>query len=351
MSSNTLGKHFALTTFGESHGEAIGGIIDGCPAGIVLDMGAIERQLQRRRPGQSNWVSPRNEQDQLTVLSGVYEGKTLGSPLAFLIHNKDQRPSDYDNLKDVYRPGHADFVYEKKYGHRDPRGGGRSSARETAARVVAGSIAQQILHGLGVRITAYVSSIKDIHVSQPYTQLNLSGIDLSPVRCPEEQSSNRMIQLIEQVKNEGDSVGGIITCVAQGVPPGWGSPIYDKLNANLAHALFTLNAVKAFSMGDGYNTTLRKGSQNNDPVMGGSNHDGGITSGISNGKDIWFTVGFKPTSTLSMTQDTLNQQGEAVKLAAQGRHDPCVVIRAVPIVEALCAITLYNSYLQYQTEK
>jgi chorismate synthase len=346
MASNRLGKHFALTTFGESHGIAIGGVIDGCPAGIAIDLEHIARCMARRKPGQSNWVTPRREEDEVQFLSGIYEGKTTGAPIAFVIYNNDQRSKDYQQIASVYRPGHADFVYEKKYGHRDPRGGGRSSARETACRVVAGAIAQQLLLQKGIQIRGYLSSMKDIIVPKNYGFLNLNAVDESPVRCPDPATSDRMVQLIEKTKAAQDSIGGIITCVAEGVPVGWGSPMYEKLNAQLAHAMFTLNAVKGFEMGDGFSSTFRNGSQNNDAVVGGTNHDGGITAGISNGKDIWFKVAFKPTSSIGQMQTTLNQNEELTQIQIEGRHDSCVAIRAVPVVEALTAITLYNAYLE-----
>ena len=350
MASNRFGKHFSLTTFGESHGPVIGGVIDGCPAGLTLDFDKIQHQLNRRKPGQNEWVSPRSEQDEVEWLSGIYENKTTGSPIAFVIKNNDNRSKDYSDISSVYRPGHADFVYDKKYGHRDHRGGGRSSARETACRVVAGAIAMQCLETLGIRISAFVNSIKDIHVSKAYSFLPLHETDESPVRCPEKSTSDRMVQLIEKAKEQKDSLGGTLLCVAESVPVGWGSPIYEKLNAQLAHAMLSLNAVKGFEMGDGFSSTLRWGSQNNDAVVGGTNHDGGITGGISNGKDIWFKVAFKPTSSIGQKQDTINESGDPVTLELTGRHDPCVLIRAVPIVEASTAIVLYNAYLETKIE-
>jgi chorismate synthase len=351
MASNRLGKHFSLTTFGESHGPAIGGVIDGCPAGLVIDFDQVQHQLNRRKPGQNNWVTPRTESDEVEWLSGIFEGKTTGGPIGFVIKNKDQKSQDYDPLKTLFRPGHADYVYQKKYGHRDHRGGGRSSARETACRVVAGAIASQILSSIGISIRAYVNSIKDIHVSKSYPFLPLHEVDQSPVRCPEKNTSDRMEQLIAQAKTNQDSLGGTIICVSEGIPVGWGSPIYEKLNAQLAHAIFSINAVKGFEMGDGFSSTLRTGSQNNDPVQGGTNHDGGITAGISNGKDVWFKAAFKPTSSIGQAQTTINQDGETVSLALEGRHDPCVLIRAVPIVEASTALVLYNAFLESKLEQ
>ena len=350
MASNRFGKHFSLTTFGESHGPAIGGIIDGCPAGIEINFLAIQHQLNRRKPGQNQWVTPREEGDEVEWLSGIFEGKTTGAPIAFVIKNNDTRSADYANIQTIYRPGHADFVYEKKYGHRDHRGGGRSSARETACRVVAGAIASQLLKEMGITITAYVNSIKDLHVSKGYAYLPLHTVDESPVRCPEKTTSDRMVQLIEEVKSQKDSLGGTIVCVSEGVPIGWGSPIYEKLNAALAHAMFSINAVKGFEMGDGFSSTLRYGSQNNDAIIGGTNHDGGITGGISNGKDIWFKVAFKPTSSIGQTQTTQDASGTSVDLTLEGRHDPCVLIRAVPIIEATTAMILYNAFLENKIE-
>jgi chorismate synthase len=351
MASNRFGNYFSLTTFGESHGPAIGGVIDGCPAGLSIDFKQIQHQLNRRKPGQSNWVTPRDEKDEVEWLSGIFEGKTTGGPIGFVIKNNDQKSSDYEALKSIYRPGHADYVYEKKYGHRDHRGGGRSSARETACRVVAGAIATQLLQLQNITIRAYVNSIKDIHVSKAYPFLPLHVIDESPVRCPEASTSERMMQLIEKAQANQDSVGGTIICVCESIPVGWGSPMYDKLNASLAHAIFSINAVKGFEMGDGFSATLRTGSQNNDAVVGGSNHDGGITAGISNGKDIWFKVAFKPTSSIGKTQTTINSSGDSIPLELTGRHDPCVLIRAVPIVEASAAIVLYNAYLANKLEQ
>jgi chorismate synthase len=350
MASNRFGKHLSLTTFGESHGTAIGGVIDGCPAGLEINFDHVQQQLNRRKPGQSEWVTPRNESDNVEWLSGIFEGKTTGSPIGFVIKNNDKRSKDYSEIKTIYRPGHADYVYEKKYGHRDHRGGGRSSARETACRVIVGAIASQLLSEMGIRISAYVNSIKDLHVSKAYPYLPLHQIDQSPVRCPEKTTSDRMVLLMEEAKANQDSLGGTIVCVCEGVPVGWGSPIYEKLNAQLAHAMFSINAVKGFEMGDGFSATLKWGSQNNDAIIGGSNHDGGITGGISNGKDIWFKVAFKPTSSIGQEQTTVNQAGETVNMKLEGRHDPCVLIRAVPIVEASTALVLYNAFLENKIE-
>jgi len=340
---NTFGRHFRLTTFGESHGPAIGGVIDGCPAGIEFDEALIRSEMRRRRPGQSRLTTPRDESDEVEVMSGVFEGKTTGAPIGFLIRNSDQRSSDYDHLKDVYRPGHADFVYEKKYGVRDYRGGGRSSARETACRVAAGAVARMLLRPFNLTIQAYVSGVRDIQVPLPYTQLDLNTTEGNAVRCPHAPTAERMIRLIELARDEKDSLGGIITCVVSGVPVGWGDPVFGKLNALLAGAMVSINAVKSFEMGDGLTSTLRTGSENNDSLE--TNHDGGITGGISSGKDIWLRVGFKPTSSIGKAQQAASRDGETVTLEAKGRHDPCVLPRAVPIVEAMAALVLADVWL------
>ncbi len=347
MAGNSFGTLFKLTTFGESHGPAIGGIVDGCPAGITLDLVAVQKELQRRKPGQSAISTLRNEEDQVEFLSGIFEGQTTGTPIGFIIKNKDARSNDYDALKEVYRPGHADFTYSAKYGIRDHRGGGRSSARETACRVVAGAIAKQWLAQKGIQITAFVSQVH--HVSMPLIDQPLSTdkIEASIVRCPNEAVALKMIEIIEKARDEGDSLGGVITCVCSGIQPGIGEPVFDKLNAVLAHAMFSINAVKGFEIGDGFATTLRKGSENNDSIRNGkeTNHDGGIQGGISNGKDIFFRVAFKPTSTIAKAQETHNVHGEKVTLEAKGRHDPCVLPRAVPIVEAMSAMVLMDMIL------
>ncbi|MFY7972379.1 MAG: chorismate synthase [Flavobacteriales bacterium] len=349
MASNTFGNLFRVTTFGESHGIAIGGVMDGFPAGIAIDLDFLQSEMNRRRPGQSDLVTPRNEPDAVEILSGVFEGKSTGTPIGFIIRNKDQRSHDYTDLKEVYRPGHADFTYDSKFGFRDYRGGGRSSARETAARVVAGAFAKMALRTLGIAINAYVSGVKDVHVPLPYTQLDLALTEKSPVRCPHAPTAERMIKLIEQVRDEKDSVGGLITCVVLGVPPGVGEPVFDKLHAVLAHAMMSINAVKSYEQGDGLSATLRKGSENNDSKE--TNRDGGIQGGISNGKDIWFKVGFKPVSTIGKPQQTTNSAGEEVSLEAKGRHDPCVLPRAVPIVESMAAIALFDQILLQRTNR
>lgn len=346
MASNTFGNLFRVTTFGESHGIAIGGVMDGFPAGIAIDLDFLQSEMNRRRPGQSDLVTPRNEPDAVEILSGVFEGKSTGTPIGFIIRNKDQRSHDYTDLKEVYRPGHADFTYDSKFGFRDYRGGGRSSARETAARVVAGAFAKMALRTLGIAINAYVSGVKDVHVPLPYTQLDLALTEKSPVRCPHAPTAERMIKLIEQVRDEKDSVGGLITCVVLGVPPGVGEPVFDKLHAVLAHAMMSINAVKSYEQGDGLSATLRKGSENNDSKE--TNRDGGIQGGISNGMPITFRVAFKPVASIAQPQEVLAQDGQLKELAIEGRHDACVVPRAVPIVEAMAHMVLFDFYLRQQ---
>lgn len=353
MSANSFGTLFTLTTFGESHGPAIGGVIDGCPPGIFIDEAFIQKEMNRRRPGQSAITTDRKEEDKVEILSGIFEGQTTGTPIGFIIKNKDQQSNDYDHLKELYRPGHADFTYQAKYGIRDHRGSGRASARETASRVFAGAIAKLFLASQGISIHAYVSAVHAIKVPVDYDALDLTQTELSIVRCPHPESAQRMIALIEQMKNEGDSVGGTITCVATGVPAGIGEPVFDKLNAKLAQALVSINAVKAFEIGDGKNAAERRGSENNDSIRNGitTNHDGGIQGGISNGKDIVTHTSFKPVSTISKEQQTLNTSGEEVILQAKGRHDPCVLPRAVPIVEAMTALVIADFLLQHNARK
>ena len=352
MAANTLGTLFRLTTFGESHGPAIGGIVDGCPAGIPFDQEFIQSELDRRKPGQSHITTPRTEDDQVEILSGVFDGKTTGTPIGFVIKNKDQISKDYDAIKDIYRPGHADYTYDAKYGHRDHRGSGRASARETASRVVGGAIAKMILHRMGIDVIAYVSRVHKIETTKTYKDLNLSKIEESIIRCPDEEIAVEMINLIEFTRQEGDSLGGTITCVCKEVPAGLGEPVFDKLNATLGHAMLSINAVKGFEIGDGFASTYRKGSEHNDSIREGaaSNHDGGIQGGISNGKDIVFNVAFKPVSTISKSQTTTNKDGQHVDFSAEGRHDPCVLPRAVPIVEAMAALVLIDALLLQNTQ-
>jgi chorismate synthase len=349
MAGNTFGNLFRLTTFGESHGPAIGGVIDGCPAGVVIDDVYIQVELDRRRPGQSDLTTSRKESDRVQILSGVLNGIATGAPIGFLIQNEDQKSSDYDNLKDVFRPGHADYTWQEKFGIRDHRGGGRSSARETACRVVAGAIAKSVLNRMNIRVCAYVSSVHKIMVPVSYESLNLSNVYTSAIRCPHEETAQRMEAAIRQAKEEKDSLGGIITCVASGVPAGWGEPVFDKLHSQLGHAMLSINAVKAFEVGDGFSSTLRKGSENNDSLR--TNHDGGIQGGISNGKDIVCKVAFKPTSTIGKKQTALDINNNEVELEAAGRHDPCVLPRAVAIVEAMAAITLLDAALLARANK
>ena len=350
---NSIGQLFRLTTFGESHGTAIGGIVDGCPAGLSLDLEDIQKELDRRKPGQSSITTSRKESDTVQFFSGLFDGKTTGTPICFMISNEDQRSKDYSNLKDVYRPSHSDFTYDSKYGFRDYRGGGRSSARETANWVVAGAIAKQLLRS--IKIDAFVSSIGEECVLKPYQELDFSQIENSIVRCPDNEVANRMITAIEKSKVEGDSLGGTITCVVKGVPAGWGEPIFNKLHARLGQAMLSINAVKGFDYGSGFCGTKMNGSAHNDTFIEGgetiSNLSGGIQGGISNGMDIYFRVAFKPTATIMKKQSTINQKGEVVQLQAEGRHDPCVVPRAVPVVEAMTAMVLLDFYLLNKNAK
>lgn len=347
MSGNTIGKLFKLTTFGESHGEALGGIIEGCPSGIELDLNAIKTEMSRRKPGQSSIVSQRKEVDDVQFLSGLFEGKTTGTSIGFLIKNNNQKPEDYSDIKSTYRPSHADYVYEKKYGIRDYRGGGRSSARETASRVVAGAIAKQIIPT--IKINAFVSSVGDIYLNKPYQELDFSKIESNSVRCPDSETATKMEKLIKEVKKDGDTIGGTITCVLQNVPIGLGEPVFDKLHADLGKAMLSINAVKGFEYGSGFCGSQMKGSEHNDLYNSDgttkTNLSGGIQGGISNGMDIYFRVAFKPVATLIQKQEVLDNEGNLVEMQGKGRHDPCVLPRAVPIVEAMAAIVLADFYL------
>ena len=351
--SNTFGKIYTLTSFGESHGPGVGGVIDGCPAGIELDTAFIQQELNRRKPGQSRIVTPRKEDDEVQFLSGIYEGKTTGTPIGFIIWNKNQHSADYDNMKEVYRPSHADYTYQMKYGIRDPRGGGRSSARETIARVVGGAIAKLALRNYGVEIHAYTSQVGDLILPGSYADYDLSLAESNAVRCPDPTMAAQMEELIAGVKAKGDTVGGVITCVVKGVPVGWGEPVFGKLHAALGHAMLTINAVKGFEYGAGFGGVGMRGSEQNDVFVpdgqGGittrTNHSGGIQGGISNGQDIYFRVAFKPVATLLREQHTVNDSGEAVVLKARGRHDACVLPRAVPVVEAMAAQVILDNYL------
>lgn len=366
MRGNTFGTAYRLTTFGESHGPAIGGVVDGCPAGIHLDVAAVQAELDRRRPGSTPLGTPRDEPDRVEFLSGLLAGEgapegpciTLGTPIAFLIRNRDQRPEDYDKLKDLYRPGHADRTWDQKFGLRDHRGGGRSSARETAARVVGGAIARHILHLQGIRVQAFVSQVGDVRLERPYAEMDLSVVWDSDVRCPDPNTAERMTALIASVRAEGDSIGGRVSCVASGVPPGLGEPVFDKLHADLGRAMLGINAVKGFQLGSGFAAAAMRGSQHNDAYAGGgaqihtvTNRSGGVQGGISNGEDIVFELAFKPPSTIRMPQAGADRQGRSVTVEANGRHDPCVVPRAVPVVEAMTCIVLADHLLRDLTAR
>ena len=353
MGGNSFGKIFCLTSFGESHGSAIGGIVDGCPPGFEIDFNYIQNQLSRRRPGQSEISTKRNETDQVEFLSGIFDGKSTGTPIGFLIRNQDQKSSDYNALKDIYRPSHADFTYQAKYGIRDYRGGGRASARETIARVVAGSIAELVLKSLNVQIVAWVSRVGNIEMKNSQGPFTRQEVDQELVRCPDSVSAQLMEKAIESARDEGDSLGGIITCRIDGVPAGWGEPVFDKLHADLGKAMLSINAVKGFSIGSGFEAVSMKGSEHNDEfITTGSgistktNHSGGIQGGISNGQPIWFQVAFKPVASISKSQATVDLSGNTQSLQIQGRHDPCVVPRAVPIVESMAALVLIDHWLR-----
>ncbi len=357
---NSFGHIFRLMSFGESHGAGIGGVIDGFPSGIKLDMYKIQQELIRRRPGQSAFTTPRKESDEVEFLSGVFEGVTTGCPIGFLVRNQNQRSKDYSALSELFRPSHADFTYTEKYGVRDYRGGGRSSARETVSRCVAGALAKQALAQLGVHISAYTSQIGTVALEKDYHlyDLSLENVESNPVRCPDEKKAAEMQAAIASARAEGDTLGGVITCVVKGCPAGWGEPVFDKLHAMLGYAMLGINAVKGFEYGDGFDIVSRKGSEVNDAFFndGGrirtrTNHSGGIQGGISNGEDIYFRVAFKPIATLMREQTTVNKQGEEVKFVAGGRHDSCVIPRAVPIVEAMAAMTLLDAYLMGKTTR
>lgn len=347
MAGSSFGTLFRLTTFGESHGRAIGGVIDGVPANILIDTERIQQDLDRRRPGQSPIVTQRRESDTVEFLSGILDHRTTGTPIGFYILNEDAKSGDYDHLKEVYRPSHADFTYDKKYGIRDHRGGGRSSARETACRVVAGSVARQILETIGVDIVAYVDQVGEVRLTGP---LDFNEIERNPVRCPNAEDAVRMEALIREVRKEGDTVGGSIVCEIHHVPPGLGEPVFDKLHAELGKAMLSINAVKGFEYGSGFGAVTMRGSEHNDLFYeDGStrtNHSGGIQGGISNGMPVTMRIAFKPVATLLRDQETLNNREELVTLQGKGRHDPCVVPRAVPIVEAMAAMTLLDFYLR-----
>lgn len=345
--ANTFGKIFTLTTFGESHGEAIGGIIDGCPAGIELNLETVQKDMDRRKPGQSKIVTQRKEPDEVQFLSGIFEGKTTGASIGFIIKNANQRSNDYAHIKDAYRPSHADYTYDKKYGVRDYRGGGRTSARETTNWVVGGAVAKQVISS--IKINAFTSSVGDIFMEKPYQDVDFSNIESNDVRCPDTATAEKMIARINEIKKQGDTIGGTVTCVIQNVPVGWGEPIFDKLHAQLGKAMLSINAVKGFEYGSGFCGAKMKGSEHNDIFNADgtttTNLSGGIQGGISNGMDIYFRVAFKPVATIMQAQQTIDNEGNIVEMHGKGRHDPCVVPRAVPIVEALAAMVLTDFML------
>jgi len=352
MAGNNFGTLYKLTSFGESHGRGVGGILEGVMPGLELDMDFIQKELDRRRPGQSEITTPRDEADRVEFISGVLDGKATGTPLAFVIWNKDQRSGDYGNLKDIYRPSHADYTYQSKYGIRDYRGGGRSSARETIARVVAGAVAKLMLRKLGVSIQGYVSQVGTIRMETPYQELDLSDAEKNIVRCPHSQTAEKMITYIDGIRRDHDSVGGVVSCVIKGAPVGLGDPVFDKLHARLAQAMLSINAVKGFEYGSGFSSVEMLGSEHNDEfymkdgrVHSRTNRSGGVQGGISNGEDIYFNVAFKPVATILKDQKTVDIEGNEVVMKAKGRHDPCVVPRAVPIVEAMAAIVLADAVL------
>ena len=353
MAGNSFGQLFRLTTFGESHGKALGGVIDGCPAGLELDLDFIQQELDRRKPGQSAIVTQRKEPDTVEFYSGLFEGKTTGTPIGFAIHNTNQKSHDYSHIKDSYRPSHADYVYDQKYGFRDYRGGGRSSARETASRVVAGAIAKQFLKD--VKISAFVSQVGELKLEKPYQELDFSNIESNAVRCPDTEMAQKMEDYIKAIKKEGDTIGGVVTCVIQNVPIGLGEPVFDKLHARMGEAMLSINAVKGFEYGSGFAGVVMKGSQHNDAYNTDgttqTNRSGGVQGGISNGMDIYFNVAFKPVATILQSYETINKEGEKVTAQGKGRHDPCVVPRAVPIVEAMAALVLADFSLLARTNK
>jgi chorismate synthase len=355
--NNSYGQLFRITTFGESHGPAIGVILDGCPAGLVIDEAFIQSELDRRKPGQSKITTQRKEDDSCKILSGVFEGKSTGTPIAMVIENQDQRSKDYSHIAETFRPSHADYTYDAKYGNRDYRGGGRSSARETAARVAAGAIAKLFLQQAGITINAYVSQVGEI-IAPHYTQLDLSKTEDNIVRCPDSATAEKMIEFIDQVRLDRDTVGGLVTCVIKNTPVGLGEPVFDKLHAELGKAMLGINAVKGFEYGSGFEGVTLRGSQHNDEFYneGGkiktkTNHSGGIQGGISNGEDIYFNVAFKPVATIMQDQQTVDKHGNEATVSGKGRHDPCVVPRAVPIVEAMAALVLADFMLRNRAVK
>ncbi len=359
MPGNTFGTLFRIHTFGESHGPAVGVVIDGCPAGLAIDEAFIQAELDRRRPGQSAIVTQRQEADKVHILSGVFEGRSTGMPIVLVIYNEDARSKDYSHIADKYRPSHADFTYDVKYGHRDYRGGGRSSARETAARVAAGALAKSWLAEQGIRIHAWVSQVGEVKLEQPWETLDMSLIETNPVRCPHPETAARMEALIREVRKAGDTIGGVVSAVATGVPAGWGEPVFDKLHAELGKAILSINACKGFEYGSGFGGVCMRGSQHNDAfyrdaegrIRTRTNHSGGIQGGISNGMDIYFSAAFKPVATIVPAQESVNNAGEAVQVEGKGRHDPCVLPRAVPIVEAMTALVLADMGLRARSAR
>lgn len=358
MSGNTFGNIFKLTTFGESHGVAIGGIIDGCPSGLKIDLNFIQQQLDRRKPGQSKITTQRKESDTVEFLSGIFEGITTGTPIGFIIKNENQKSNDYDHIKDQFRPSHADFTYYEKYGFRDYRGGGRSSARETASRVVGGAIAQLILKHYGISINAYVSQVGEIISLQHYHQLNLENAYLNAVRCADENLVDAMFNYIDKIRKEGDTIGGVVSCVIKHVPTGLGSPVFNKLEADLAKAMLSINATKGFEFGSGFSGVTQKGSVHNDTffveegkIRTKTNNSGGIQGGITNGEDIFFRVAFKPVATIMQKQQTIDKNLNEVEITGKGRHDPCVLPRAVAIVESMAALVIVDHLLFNKTVK
>jgi chorismate synthase len=353
---NIFGNVFTLSTFGESHGQAIGGVIDGMPAGVDIDLDFIQQELNRRRPGQSKITTSRQEADQVEILSGVFEGKTTGCPIGFIVRNSNQRSADYENMRRVFRPSHADFTYYSKYGIRDHRGGGRSSARETISRCVGGALAKLALRQLGIHITAYTSQVGSIAIERDYSLYDFSEIERNIVRCPDPKIAEQMVALISEVKEQGDTIGGVISCVVKGCPVGLGEPAFSKLHAALGAAMLSINAVKGFEYGEGFDGVCGRGSDQNDiftskdgAIRTLSNHSGGIQGGISNGNDIFFRVAFKPVATLLREQPTVDVEGRKTMLEVKGRHDPCVLPRAVPVVEAMAAMTILDFYLLNKT--
>jgi chorismate synthase len=355
---NSFGKLFKITTFGESHGVALGVIVEGCPAGLEIDENQIIAEMQRRKPGQSKITTQRKEEDEIEILSGVFEGKSTGTPIGIVIRNADQKSKDYSHISDKFRPSHADYTYFEKYGIRDYRGGGRSSARETAARVAGGAIAKQLLATKGITIQAYVSQVGELKLAKDYSSLNLAEAENNMVRCPDPETAEAMIALIDSVRLDRDTIGGVVSCVITNTPPGLGEPVFDRLHAELGKAMLSINAVKGFEYGSGFEGVKMRGSAHNDAfvqegekVKTTTNHSGGIQGGISNGADIYFSVAFKPVATIMQDQASVNEAGEAVTVSGKGRHDPCVVPRAVPIVEAMAALVIADYLLISKTDK